>query len=646
MRRAVPSVLALVALSGAALVAPLPASAEPFVLTGTVTVTGASVRFDPSGRSGSAQVAYRCVRPGAATTRTELSTALYQPSRAKTDTAVAFPDRQLFVTCDDTARTTTVRYTRTHVADAARPVRDGRAALSFSLGSGGPGDLVVPDQAVTVRGVTLERGAPAFDLDGDGHDELVVGAPGEKIASADFAGSVSVLPGTVDGPTADGDQLWSQDSAGVAGGAEFGDRFGAVVASGDFDGDGHADLAVGVPAETIGSTTEAGLVNVLYGSASGLRSARDQAWSEDSRGVPGSARAGDRFGSTLAVGDFDGDGYADLAVGSPSDSTVGSSDAGLVNVFYGSRTGLRSARAQLWAQSSKGVQGSSELGDQFGAALSAADVDGDGRADLAVGVPGENAGAGAVALLRGGAKGLTAARDQLWSQDSRGVQGTAGTGDAFGAALAFGDVDADGHPDLAIGIPSETVQVCDECDSQGAVQVLRGARTGLTAAGDRVWQTGQPGLPGDPADANEFGAALASGDFDGDGTADLAVAAPGAAVGDVEGGGTVYVLTGSASGLTPTSLITQATPGVPGDPETVGGFQMTLAARRFSAAHDSLVVGLPGIRTGGQRSAGGVLVVPGSDAGLDPGRTRLWTQDTPGVKEDAEDLDQFGHVAG
>src|SRR3982751_2479118 len=83
----------------------------------------------------------------------------------------------------------------------------------------------------------------------------------------------------------------------------------------DFNGDGYSDLAIGVPFESDGSKIEAGAVNVIYGGVGGLSAMGNQFWSQDSAGVTGSAHANDQFGSVLATGDFDGDGYSDLAIG-------------------------------------------------------------------------------------------------------------------------------------------------------------------------------------------------------------------------------------------------------------------------------------------------------------------------------------------
>lgn len=147
MLRPALSLLAASALAGVALTLPTAAVADT---TGTVEVTGSAVRFDPTGRSGSAEVAYRCFDPEAGVADIELQTALLQGKSGRT---VGFPEKDLLVTCDGSPHTTTITYSRKYVADDAPAVTNGKAQVSFYVGSGGPGDLSLPDQDVTVSGV-------------------------------------------------------------------------------------------------------------------------------------------------------------------------------------------------------------------------------------------------------------------------------------------------------------------------------------------------------------------------------------------------------------------------------------------------------------------------------------------------------------
>ena len=130
--------------------------------------------------------------------------------------------------------------------------------------------------------------------------------------------------------------------------AEADDQFGHALAVADFDADGFADLAVGVVGEDIGALASAGAVNLLPGSAAGLTAAGDQFWQQDSAGVLGVAAAGDQFGDALAAGDFDADGFADLAVGVFGENQAALFDVGAVNILPGSAAGLTAAGDQRW----------------------------------------------------------------------------------------------------------------------------------------------------------------------------------------------------------------------------------------------------------------------------------------------------------
>src|SRR5688500_5802822 len=98
----------------------------------------------------------------------------------------------------------------------------------------------------------------------------------------------------------------------------------------DFDGDGFGDVAIAAPGEAIGARREAGAVHILYGTGSGLSAAGDQIWHQDIAGVPGKAETGDSFGNAVATGDFDADGFDDLAIGAPGESLGADQLAGIV----------------------------------------------------------------------------------------------------------------------------------------------------------------------------------------------------------------------------------------------------------------------------------------------------------------------------
>ncbi|MGY6216022.1 FG-GAP repeat protein [Methylolobus aquaticus] len=389
------------------------------------------------------------------------------------------------------------------------------------------------------------------DFNSDGYDDLAIGTHFEDIGAISGAGAVSILLGSAAGLTEVGDQVWHQDSTGLVDVAEANDRFGAALATGDFNHDGYADLAIGIPGESVGAAISAGAIQVLLGSAAGLTDAGNQFWHQDSPGVHDAAEAGDEFGSKLAVGDFNDDGYDDLAIGVPYESLGAISTAGVVHVLLGSPTGLTDAGDQLWHQDSGGILGVAQADDQFGRALAAGDFNQDGYDDLAIGVPREDvagtANAGAINVLLGSAAGLTAAGDQLWHQNTAGIHDLVEQDDQFGHALAAADVNADGFDDLAIGVVGEDIGALA---SAGAVHLFLGSAVGLTAAGDQFWHQDTAGVLDTAEGGDQFGDALATGDFNQDGYADMAIGNFGEDLAGVFDAGAVNLLPGNAAGLT------------------------------------------------------------------------------------------------
>jgi len=222
-------------------------------------------------------------------------------------------------------------------------------------------------------------GSVFSDFNNDGFADLAIGVRFEDVGTLFDAGAVNVLYGSAGGlqTTSPDDQFWNQDSAGVRDIAESGDEFGSSLGAGDFNNDGFADLAIGVPTEDVEDVGDAGAVNVLYGSAGGLQatSPDDQFWNQDSPGVKDTAEESESFGYSLGAGDFNTDGFADLAIGVLGEDVGTVDGAGAVNVLYGSAGGLQATSPddQFWNQDSPEVQDTAETVDDFGYSLGAGD---------------------------------------------------------------------------------------------------------------------------------------------------------------------------------------------------------------------------------------------------------------------------------
>jgi hypothetical protein len=489
------------------------------------------------------------------------------------------------------------------------------------------------------------------------------GSPAGPAATAALGLVAFVLAGPAPAQlSGSGSQLWHQDATGIVNSVEDLDAFGAALAAGDFNGDGRADLAVGVPGETVGAAANAGAVHLLLaGETGGLGAAGNRLFHQEVPGIPGVAEPNDFFGWALAVGDFDGDGFDDLAVGVPFE-TVSAPDDGAVHVLHGSDTDtlLRTVGSQLWSQGSPGVSGDSETWDQFGFSLAAGDFDGDGFDDLAIGVVGETFESdwpftfdpvgqshGRVVVLHGSPVGLTADRERDWHQDSWDggvgqIDGEAEAGDAFGEALAAGDFDGDGFDDLAVGAPGEN-------DDKGVVNLIYGSDAGLGFARNRIWEQGADGIEGVREIGDFFGASLVAGDFDGDRFDDLAVGAPDE---DVGSGAAAQVDAGSVSVLYGSEAGIAAAGNQLWHQDVAGVLEVAGAGDHFGAALavcdgnrdgiDDLAIGVPGeVLASGQR-AGAAQVLYGTDFGLLVFGNQVWHQDASGVTGDGQAGDELG----
>jgi FG-GAP repeat len=382
--------------------------------------------------------------------------------------------------------------------------------------------------AVSAPAVSPPGGAAArADVNGDGVADIVVSTgarltfPGDPNAlGVDRGGSVYVVPGGGTLPAAP-PVVISQDSHDfIPGSGEDTDRFGQSLVTGDFNGDGLADVAVGNPTESFGTTQNVGMVTVLYGKTTapylGLIPNTLTQIDQGQPGVPGDNEAGDMFGASLTTGDFDGDGFADLAVGAPGEAVGTTQRAGAVTVLYGGSHGLTATRSVGFTQDTAGINGNPETDDRFGWSVAAGDVTGDAKDDLVVGASGEAVSGtsnawGGVWVMPGGSGGVNPAATSSFSVADTGTQDHLRTV-AVGRFHGGGNADVLVQADRKAGAPQYA----------GALVVARGGSDGVSAGRLQTVDQSSPGIAGTPEENDFFGGSLAVGDLDGDGYDDLA----------------------------------------------------------------------------------------------------------------------------
>jgi FG-GAP repeat protein len=206
------------------------------------------------------------------------------------------------------------------------------------------------------------EGGPAVtssDFNHDGQDDLAIGDTG---SGSPLGGSVSVYLGKGDlsGLDPTPAQTWTQDSPGVPGAAEAGDLWGSEMSSGDTNGDGRPDLAIGAPGEDIGSASDAGAVWSLRGAPGGLTATGARSFDQNQPGIPGAAEAADRWGGQVRLIDADKNGLFGLLAAAPGENTndgfvwvLPASSSGMVAngtwTYDGARLGAPVANAQFGA---------------------------------------------------------------------------------------------------------------------------------------------------------------------------------------------------------------------------------------------------------------------------------------------------------
>ncbi|MGA4840628.1 FG-GAP repeat protein [Streptomyces sp. G45] len=430
----------------------------------------------------------------------------------------------------------------------------------------------------------------------------------------------------------------------------------------DFNGDGYADLVVGVPSASVGGKAGAGYVNVVWGGPKGLAPKGNVRVSQATANVPGTPESGDRFGAAVATADVNGDGYTDLAVGAPGEDYDGRADVGNATVVYGGAHGFGAANS-----AGRGAKAKDSLGN----ALAAADLNGDKRPDLAIGgtdkvvvnydpraaktAPGmaDRMGGRAPVLATGDfdVDGLTdlavayhtkqqpytQSHVMLYRYDKQERRLLLSWANSNGAASAFavGDFDGDGLDDLALGNCREIADenIDDPCGPErltkgGGVHIRYGNPNGSFGSRAQTLNQDTPGVQGVAEQGDGFGEAVAARDVNGDGRDDLIIGAPGEAIGSKKNAGSVTVLYGGKKGILDADdelgdgaasgyAVQQDTYQIPGAAETGDRFGAALATGDYdNDGKPDLAVAAPGENA----ASGGVWDLPGA---VPPGTTSL-----------------------
>lgn len=345
-------------------------------------------------------------------------------------------------------------------------------------------------------------------FDEDEWIDVAIGIPGNPINGQVNAGAVVIVYGDPAGFPFGTKQVLSQGN--LAGAVEAGDYFGAVLAVGDFDQDGYDDLVVTSLYEDVGNEDEAGAVHVIYGGVGGLSTEGELILHQDVPGVQNAAQDDDFFGHALAVGEFSGDQYPDLAIGIPGESIDSQPEAGAVQVFFGSSTGV-TTNSQFWHQDIPAILLTNAPEREFGFALSAGDFDGNGADDLAIGVPGHDEGGGTpiqetgrvLVLFGDPGSGLGTANQRVLGA---ALAGQLHAFDRIGERLGTGDFDDDGYDDLVLG---SSLDNANGVVNAGAFAVRYGRPQGTLYWPTDAISLVDAGLT--PGIGDEFGFAFASG---------------------------------------------------------------------------------------------------------------------------------------
>ncbi len=426
---------------------------------------------------------------------------------------------------------------------------------------GADGFRIVGERAGELAGSSV---AGAGDVNGDGRADIVIGSPHGENFFGEKSGAAYVIFGKATTDTIDLDDLENLPGAGFRiDGGYTSDQFGDSVAGiGDVNGDGRADIAVG--ANQAGDNGElSGSVYVIFGKTSTDPVVATQLQSGGYRieGPSAGALAGS---SVTGIGDRNGDGRPDLAIGAPQSEVPGRPHAGSAFVVFGKSSGDTQKLDALGTGGYR-IDGAAAF-DLAGTSVGGAgDVNRDGRPDVIVGAPAaDNNGrqdSGSAYVVFGGAAGETVDLAALGGGGFR-IDGVA-PGDRAGSSVAgAGDWNGDGRPDVLVGAPQ--ADPAGRTDA-GSAYVVLGKSTPDTLD---LALPGPASIPLDgPTAGSLAGAAVATaGDLNKDGRSDVIVGSPGASLNALPSSGAAFLVLGPSPTPTPPPPPPPPAPGPPPPP--------------------------------------------------------------------------------
>ena len=211
-------------------------------------------------------------------------------------------------------------------------------------------------------GSTLVSG----DFSQDGIDDLIIGSPNESIGEKRQTGSITVMYGSPDGISAQKSRRLHQGSFGIQDKNEPYDRWGSVLATGDFDGDNKTDLVIGAPAEGTETLFRTGAITIISGTSVGLTSRDSQTIHQDELDLNLEASHADHWGDSIGAVDFNGDGISELLVASSSKSIGTQFDSGIITLFWGTNEGILLEYRKYLDQNTPGIQDDNKSMDYWG----------------------------------------------------------------------------------------------------------------------------------------------------------------------------------------------------------------------------------------------------------------------------------------